>query len=62
MNPVENLESGKTRIDNKAQFLIDKRQNLYEYGGLHPMIARKNKHIPGKVYNYMKEKFIKLAI
>ena len=39
--------------------MIDSRQNLCEHGGLHPMIARKSKYIPGKVYNYMKETFIK---
>ena len=59
MNPVEHLESKKTRIENKIQFLIYNRQNLCEHDGLHPMVARKGKYIPGKVYNYMKETFIK---
>ena len=54
MNPYEHLESEKTRIENKRQFLIDNRQNLCEHGGLHPMITRKGKYIPGKVYNSMK--------
>ena len=36
--PVEHLESEKTRIENKSEFLIDNRQNLCEHGGLHPMI------------------------
>ena len=34
-------------------------QNLCKHGGLHPTIARKGKHIPGNVYNQMKETFIK---
>ena len=59
MNPVEHLESERTRIENKSQFLIDNRQQLCEHGGLHPMIARNSKYIPGKLYNYMKETFIK---
>ena len=59
MNPVEHLESEKTRKDNKRQFLINNRQTLCEHGGLHKMISRKGKYIPGKVYNYTKEKFIK---
>ena len=49
----------KTRIENKNQFLIDNRQNICEYGGLHPMIAQKGKYTPSKVYTSMKEKFIK---
>ena len=61
MNPVEHLESWKTRIENKRQFLIDNRQNLFEHGGLHQMIERKGKYIPGKVYNYMKEIFLKIG-
>ena len=59
MNPVEHLESEKTRIDKKSQFLIDNRQNLCEHGGLHPIIVQKGKYIPGKVYNSTKETFIK---
>ena len=39
--------------------MIDSGQNLCEHGGLHPMIAQKGKYIPGKVYNSMKETFIK---
>ena len=61
MNPVEHLESEKTRIENESQFLIDNRQNLCENGGLHPMISRKVKYIPGKVYISMKGKFIKIG-
>ena len=59
MNPVEHLESEKTRIENKSQFLIDNSQNLCEHGCLHPMIARKGKYIPGNAYISMKENFIK---
>ena len=40
-------------------FSIDNRKNLCEHGGLHPMIARKGNYIPGKLYNSMKETFIK---
>ena len=58
MNPVKYLESGKTRIDNKRQSLIDNRQNLCENGGLHPMISRKEKYIAGKLYSSIKETFI----
>ena len=58
MSPVEHLESEKTIIYNKRQFLIDNRKSLCERGGLHPMIARKGKYIPGKVYNSMKETLI----
>ena len=53
MNPVEHLESGKTRIENKIQFFIDNREKLCKHGGLHPMISRKDIYIPGKVYNSM---------
>ena len=49
MNPVEHLESEKTRIENKCQYLIDNRKNLCEHGGLHPTIAIKVKYTPGKV-------------
>ena len=49
MKPVEYLESEKTGIENKSQFLIDNRKNLCEHGGLHPMIERKVKYIPGKL-------------
>ena len=59
MNPVEHLESEKTRIEKKSQFLIDYRQNLFEYGGLHTMILQMGKYIPGKAYNYMKKTLIK---
>ena len=41
--------------------MIDNRQNLCEHGGLHPMIEKKGKYIPGKVYNYTKETFIKIG-
>ena len=58
MNPVEHLESGKTRILNKRQFLIGNRLNLSEHVGLHPMIAIKGNYIPGKVYNSTKETFV----
>ena len=58
-NPYENLEPGKTGIENKRQLFIDNRQNLCEHGGLHTIISRKEKYIPGKVYNTMKEIFIK---
>ena len=39
--------------------MIDNRQKLCKHGGLHTMIARKGKYIPVKVYNTMKETFIK---
>ena len=39
--------------------MIDNRQKLCEHDGLHTMIARKGKYIPVKVYNTMKETFIK---
>ena len=32
---------------------------LCDHDGLHPMIARKGKYIPGNVYNQMKGIFIK---
>ena len=60
MNPVEHLEPEITIIENKRQFLIDKRQNLCGHGGLHPMISRKGTYIPGKEYNSMKEKLKQL--
>ena len=49
----------KNKNREKKIFFIDNRQSLCEYGGLHPIIARKGKYIPGKVNNTMKEKFIK---
>ena len=61
MNPYEHLKSGKTRIENKICFLIYNRQNLCEHGGLNPMIERKGKYTPGKVYNTMKETFTKIG-
>ena len=54
MNPYEHLQSEKTRIENKSQFLIYNRQNLCEHGGLHPITAQKGKYIPGNVYISMK--------
>ena len=54
MNPFEHLNSEKTRIYNERQCLIDDRKNLCEYGGLHPMMSREGKYIPGKVYNTTK--------
>ena len=51
--------SGKTIIEKKRQFFIDNRKNLCEHGGLHPMISRKGKYVPVKVYNTVKETFIK---
>ena len=39
--------------------MIDNRQKLCEHGGFHPMIARKGKYIPGKVYTSTEETFIK---
>ena len=59
MNPVEHLESEKSTIENKRQIFIDNMQNLYEHGGFYPMIERKVKYVPGKVYNYMKETIMK---
>ena len=53
MNPYKHLESEKTIIEKKIQFLVDNRQNLCEYGGLHIMIATKGKYVLGKVYNTM---------
>ena len=50
----------KTRIDNKRNF-IDNRKNLCRHGGLHPMIVRKGKYIPGKVNNSIKYFFIKIG-
>ena len=41
--------------------MIDNRQNVCEHGGLHQMIARKGKYTPGKVYNHMKETFLKIG-
>ena len=61
MNPYEILESEKTRIQKKRQFLIDNKQNLCDNGGLHTIIARKVKYITGKVYNTIKEAFIKIG-
>ena len=58
MNPYEHLQSEKTRIEDKSQFLIDNRQNLCEHGGLHPMTARRGKYIPVNVYISMKDAFI----
>ena len=59
MNTYEHIQSEKTRIENKSRFLIDKRRNLCEHGGLHTMTARKGKYIPGNTYISMKETFIK---
>ena len=58
MNPYENLQSGKTRIENKSLILIDNRQNLCGNGGFHPMTILKGKYITGNVYIYMKETYI----
>ena len=46
----------------QKSILIDNSQNLCEHGGLHPMIARKGKYIPCKVYNSTKETIIKIGI
>ena len=46
MNPYGDLESEKTRIENKSRFLIDNRQKICEHGGLHPMIARNGEIYP----------------
>ena len=59
MNPYENLEWGKTRLETKIKCLIDNRQKLCEHGGLHQMIEIRGKYISGKVYNTMKETSIK---
>ena len=57
MNPYEHLLSEKSRIENKSQFLVDNKQNLFEYGVLHQMTALKGKFIPFTAYIYMKDKF-----
>ena len=49
MNPYKHLQSEKSRIENKIRFLIDNKENLCEYGGVHPMTARKEKYIPVNV-------------
>ena len=59
MNPYEHLQSEKTRIENKSRFFIDNRQNVCEHVGLNPMTALKVKYIPGNIYIYTKETFIK---
>ena len=59
MNPYEDLLPEKLRIENKSQFLIDKKQKLCEHGGLNPIKSRKGKYIPVNVYNPMKYTFIK---
>ena len=56
MDPYDRLESEKTRIKKNKPFLIGDNQSLCKHGGLHPMIARKVKYIPGNIYNHMKEK------
>ena len=61
MNPFDHLESEKTRIEKKINFLIDNKQLLCDHGGLHQLISRKGKYIPGNVYNNMKETFIKIG-
>ena len=43
------------------QYFIDNRQTLCEHGGFNPMIKIKGKYISGKVYNNMKETFIKIG-
>ena len=35
---------------------------LCDHGGLHPVITKKGKYIPGNVYNQMKEIFLGLEI
>ena len=57
--PLWTFRIRKNRNREKIHFLIDNRKILYEHGGLHPMIARKVKYTPRKVYNIMKETFIK---
>ena len=59
MNPYAHLESEKTRIEEERHFMIENKEYLCDYGGLHLMISRKGKYIPGYVYNKMKEIFIK---
>ena len=61
MNPYDHLESEQKRIDEKRHFIICNKYLLHDHGGLHPMISRKGKHIPGNVYNQMKEIFIKIG-
>ena len=58
MKPYDHLESEKIKIEKKRHFLLITKC-LCENGGLHPMIVRKGKYIPGNVHNWMKEIFIK---
>ena len=39
--------------------MIDNKKFLFEHGDLYQMIARKGKYIPGNLYSYTKETFIK---
>ena len=49
MNPYNNLEQEKTRIEKKRQFLIDEKRCLCEHDGLNPMIEIKG-NIPQAIY------------
>ena len=47
-------------MEENSHFPIDNKDFSCDHGGLHPMIARKNKYIQGNAHNQMKEIFIKL--
>ena len=53
MNPYDHLESEQSRMEKMRHFMIDNKKYLCEHGGLHPIIERKGKYIPGNVYNCM---------
>ena len=53
------IQNQKKKNTEKKTFMIDNRKSLCKHGGLHPMIVRKGKYIPGKVYNITKETIIK---
>ena len=59
MNPYDHLESLQTRRDEKRHLIIDNSEFLCDHGGLNPMKSRKSKYIPEKLYNQIKEIFIK---
>ena len=60
MNPYDHLDSEKTGTEKKRQFLIDNKQRLCWHGGLHTMIAIRDRYIPGNVYNHIKITFIEI--
>ena len=46
MNPNDHLESEKTRIYEKRNFIIDNKECLCGHGGFHPIIEIKSYYIP----------------